>query len=167
MAVQAVSDLWVEVCEQQARSAAQELAHHIHSHLFCDSVDSHFQGNHLIASYQECAQCFISTFVQAYNTELQKLSGLQADVCSSIHFNRSNQNSHNNHPLLPNDSAPPTPPSPRFTLNAADASDYSDSGGGNNSKDSQKQHHKTFFRRFSIKGLRKAKVVIRHRIQHI
>lgn len=152
MAVQTVTDardvaVWTEICERQARSAAFELARHIHAHF---SNDAHLgRDGALIALYQDCAQRFVELFVKSYDVEMKKLSGLLINVQDSLKYGHQS----NGHAPLPNTGTPP------------ECSDYSDTeregiltnsaSGFHNS--TSKPRHKTFFRRFSLKGFRKAK----------
>ena len=151
MAVQTVTDardvaVWTEICERQARSAAFELARHIHAHFNNES-----QVSSLVSLYQECAQRFVDLFVRSYDNELKKLTGVTVSSCDSVTYGRTNGN-------LPTSRQPPASIS-RSTTN--DCSDYSDTERDNIAAEfpSVKPRHqpKPFFRRFSLKGFRKAK----------
>jgi len=150
--VQTVTDardvaVWTEICERQARSAAFELARHIHAHFNNES-----QVSSLVSLYQECAQRFVDLFVRSYDNELKKLTGVSVSSCDSVTYGKTNGSL----PVSRQSAASIS----RSTTN--DCSDYSDTERDNIAAEFpsvKPQHHqpKPFFRRFSLKGFRKAK----------
>ena len=161
MAVQTVTDardiaVWTEICERQARSAAFELARHIHAHF---NNESHLiRDTALVSLYQECAQRFVDLFVRSYDNELKKLSGFVVNSCDSVKFGRTNGYVPSHCPDVP--PSRPTTASISRTFNQ-ECSDYSDAEREEIASgfSSVKPRHqpKPFFRRFSLKGFRKAK----------
>jgi len=159
MAVQTVTDardvaVWTEICERQARSAAFELARHIHAHF--NNESQVITDAALVSLYQECAQRFVNLFVRSYDHEMKKLTGVAVGACDSVTFGKTS--ALNGCPEVP-PTRPPTASISRSTTN--DCSDYSDTERDNIAAEfpSVKPRHqpKPFFRRFSLKGFRKAK----------
>jgi hypothetical protein len=171
MAVQAaVTDardvaVWTEICERQARSAAFELARHIHAHFTNES--NQIRDATLVSIYQECAQRFVNLFVRSYDYELKKLSGILVNSCDTVKYgckSNGHQTASNNHLNCASPSPSRLPVNRSNTVQ--DCSDYSDTerentlgstSSGYPNTSSVKPRHKPFFRRFSLKGFRKAK----------
>ncbi|KZS12088.1 SH2B adapter protein 3 [Daphnia magna] len=159
MAVQAITAdardvaVWSEICERQARSAAFELARHIHAHF--SSEAQLIADSALISLYQDCAQRFVDLFVRSYDVELKKLSGIVVNSCDFVKYGKSNGITH-----FPSSASNLRPGSVPRTVQ--DCSDYSDterdiSSTSYPSVKPRQTGPKPFFRRFSLKGFRKGK----------
>lgn len=110
-------DVWTEICERQARSAAFELARHVHAHFSSEAQLA--RDTALVQLYQECAQQFVNLFVRSYDHELKKLSGLSAlNCCESVKFGTTNG--------VTNGSIPAASPSSSRVTAPLECSDYSD-----------------------------------------
>lgn len=141
----------------RARSAAFELARHIHAHF--SSETQLIADSALISLYQDCAQRFVDLFVRSYDIELKKLSGIVVNSSDFVKYGKSNGTAHCNQssvsPLRPSSCVSRTP--------TQDCSDYSDTerdiaaAGYPSVKPRQATGPKPFFRRFSLKGFRKGK----------
>nr|CAH0102776.1 unnamed protein product [Daphnia galeata] len=161
MAVQAITAdardvaVWSEICERQARSAAFELARHIHAHFSSES--QLIADSTLISLYQDCAQRFVDLFVRSYDVELKKLSGIVVNSSDFVKYGKSNGITHFPHSVSPLRSTG------NVSRTAQDCSDYSDTErdiattSGYPSVKPRQPGPKPFFRRFSLKGFRKGK----------
>lgn len=126
------------------------MARHIHAHFSNDPQV--LQDSTLLSPYQECAQRFVDFFVKSYDNELKKLSGLVINACESVTFGFcSSNNAVTASPIRGNISRSST----------RDCSDYSETeredGVAGPVKPRTETGTKPFFRRFSLKGFRKAK----------
>jgi len=110
----------------------------------------------LLSLYQECAQRFVDLFVKSYDAELKKLAGFVINATCSVKFGLS----------APNNSVTISPVQGNISRSSTqDCSDYSETeredgvagAGSVKPRTGESGTTKPFFRRFSLKGFRKAK----------